>query len=100
MPEPAAEFRTVLPVRETTSGSAHAIDARHQSAGYGRQTRPRAPERAPNVVVILIDDMGFGASSPFGGPCEMPAADRLAAGGLRYTRFHTTAVCSPTRRRC
>ncbi|MHB8692089.1 MAG: arylsulfatase [Solirubrobacteraceae bacterium] len=57
----------------------------------------QAPEGAPNVVVVLLDDMGFGASSAFGGPCEMPAADRLAAGGLRYTRFHTTAICSATR---
>jgi arylsulfatase A-like enzyme len=47
--------------------------------------------------VVLIDDVGFGASSAFGGPCNMPTAERLAAGGLKYTRFHTTALCSPTR---
>ncbi|PBI88817.1 Arylsulfatase [Rhodococcus erythropolis] len=52
---------------------------------------------APNVVVILIDDMGFGASSPFGGPIDMPTAERLAGGGLRFNQFHTTALCSPTR---
>jgi hypothetical protein len=46
--------------------------------------------QAPNVVVVLIDDMGFGASSAFGGPCEMPTAERLARGGLRYNQFHTT----------
>lgn len=57
----------------------------------------RAPKDAPNVLVIMIDDMGFAASSAFGGPCEMPTAERLAAGGLRYSRFHTTALCSPTR---
>jgi arylsulfatase A-like enzyme len=57
----------------------------------------RAPVGAPNIVVILVDDLGFGASSAFGGPCEMPAAERLAQNGLRYTRFHTTAICSPTR---
>lgn len=51
----------------------------------------------PNVLVILLDDMGFGAASAFGGPIDMPTADRLADGGLRYTRFHTTALCSPTR---
>ena len=51
----------------------------------------------PNVLLILLDDMGFGASSAFGGPCRMPVAERLAADGLRYTRFHTTAICSPTR---
>jgi arylsulfatase A-like enzyme len=55
------------------------------------------PTGAPNVVVVVIDDMGFGAPSAFGGPCQMPAAERLAAGGLRYSRFHVTALCSPTR---
>jgi arylsulfatase len=47
--------------------------------------------------MVLVDDMGFGASSAYGGPCEMPTADRLAEGGLRYSRFHVTALCSPTR---
>ena len=55
------------------------------------------PKGAPNVVVVVIDDMGFGAPSAFGGPCRMPTADRLAAAGLRYSRFHVTALCSPTR---
>ncbi|GAA1058878.1 arylsulfatase [Agromyces bracchium] len=57
----------------------------------------RPPAGAPNVLIILIDDMGFGASSAFGGPCEMPVAERVAAEGTRFTRFHTTALCSPTR---
>jgi arylsulfatase len=57
----------------------------------------RPPEGAPNVLLILLDDVGFGASSAFGGPCETPVAERLAGGGLRYNRFHTTALCSPTR---
>ena len=57
----------------------------------------RPPKGAPNVLVILIDDAGFGASSAFGGPCQTPNAERLAAGGLKYNRFHTTALCSPTR---
>ncbi|CAM2962427.1 arylsulfatase [Prescottella defluvii] len=52
---------------------------------------------APNVVVVLVDDMGFGASSAFGGPIAMPTAERLADSGLRFNRFHTTALCSPTR---
>ena len=55
------------------------------------------PEGAPNVLVILIDDVGFGASSAFGGPCATPNAERLAAGGLKFNRFHTTALCAPTR---
>jgi arylsulfatase A-like enzyme len=64
----------------------------------GLPVRPVRPAiGAPNVVIVLLDDMGFGASSPFGGPCRMPTADRLAAGGLRYSRFHVTALCSPTR---
>ncbi|WP_116367941.1 arylsulfatase [Parahaliea mediterranea] len=56
-----------------------------------------APEGAPNVVVVLLDDVGFGAASTFGGPAETPGMDALAAEGLRYNRFHTTAICSPTR---
>lgn len=57
----------------------------------------RAPAGAPNVVVVLLDDVGFGASSTFGGPIATPALDELATHGLRYNRFHTTAICSPTR---
>jgi arylsulfatase A-like enzyme len=58
---------------------------------------PRAPAGAPNILVILTDDIGFGASSTFGGPIPCPTLDALAAQGLRYTEFHTTAMCSPTR---
>ena len=57
----------------------------------------KAPDGAPNVVVVLLDDVGFGASSTFGGPAETPGMEALAAQGLRYNRFHTTAICSPTR---
>jgi arylsulfatase len=60
-----------------------------------RATRP--PQGAPNVLVVVVDDMGFGASSAYGGPCRMPTAERLSQGGLRYSRFHVTALCSPTR---
>src|SRR5215813_1558080 len=56
-----------------------------------------APKGAPNVLLILTDDTGFGHASTFGGAVPTPALDRLAASGLRYTRFHTTALCSPTR---
>jgi arylsulfatase len=55
------------------------------------------PKGAPNVLIVLLDDVGFGASSAFGGPCATPVAESLAAGGLKYNRFHTTALCSPTR---
>ena len=57
----------------------------------------QAPKGAPNVVLILLDDVGFGASSTFGGPINTPTLDRLARNGLRYTQFHTTALSSPTR---
>jgi arylsulfatase len=56
-----------------------------------------APKGAPNVLLILLDDVGFGASSAFGGPCRTPVLEALAKRGLRYTQFHTTALCSPTR---
>ena len=55
------------------------------------------PAGAPNVLIVLLDDVGFGAASTFGGPIPTPNYDSLAAGGLRYNRFHTTAMCSPTR---
>ncbi|SLN73895.1 Arylsulfatase [Pseudooceanicola marinus] len=56
-----------------------------------------APEGAPNVIVVLTDDVGFGATSTFGGPVPMPVFDRVAEQGVRFNRFHTTAMCSPTR---
>ena len=49
------------------------------------------------MLIVLLDDVGFGASSAFGGPCQTPNIEKLAATGLKYTRFHTTALCSPTR---
>ena len=86
----------VLPFPPTPSAS---IAGRTmQESVYQRRVEPRRlPADAPNVLVILIDDVGFGASSAFGGPCQTPNAEKLAAGGLKYTRFHTTALCSPTR---
>ncbi|MDX1965670.1 MAG: arylsulfatase, partial [Planctomycetaceae bacterium] len=57
----------------------------------------RAPKGAPNILLVLLDDVGFGASSTFGGPCRTPTLTRLAENGLRYNHFHTTALCSPTR---
>ncbi|GAB3544693.1 arylsulfatase [Actinopolyspora lacussalsi] len=89
--------RTSLPIRGATRQHASSLDIREQDPPFSPPEPPSAPEGAPNVVVVLLDDMGFGAPSAFGGPCEMPTADRLAGDGLRYTRFHVTAVCSPTR---
>src|SRR5262245_16184606 len=58
---------------------------------------PAPPKGAPNVLLVLLDDVGFGQTSTFGGPANTPTLQRLADEGLRYNRFHTTALCSPTR---
>ncbi|GAA3471936.1 arylsulfatase [Nonomuraea roseola] len=91
------EWRRNLPIPDTAPIGFTAQDIRDQEPAFDKRRPLRPPGNAPNVVIILIDDMGFGGSSAFGGPCEMPAAERLAAQGLKYTRFHTTALCSPTR---
>jgi len=71
------------------------LDARNTKAPA--QFLVKAPQKAPNVLIVLIDDMGFGHSSAFGGPVQMPNLERMANQGLRYNGFHTTALCSPTR---
>ena len=73
------------------------FDAKDPDATFLPIEPLRPPEGAPNVLVVLLDDVGFAASSAFGGPCATPTADRLAGQGLKYNRFHTTALCSPTR---
>ncbi|WP_426668702.1 arylsulfatase [Mucilaginibacter sp. McL0603] len=87
--------RTVLPIHEPPRQTYKELDARNAKAPARWEVK--APKGAPNVVVVLIDDMGFGASSRFGGPINMPVLDKIAAEGLSYTRFHTTSLCSPTR---
>ncbi len=87
--------RTVLPVKEPLRPTYSELDVRNVTAPPRFEVK--APEGAPNVVVILIDDMGFGVTEAFGGPVTTPTIDNLAANGLRYNRFHTTALCSPTR---
>ncbi len=87
--------RTVLPIKEPTYPESTVLDARDAKAPPRFEVK--APAKAPNVVIILLDDVGFAASSAFGGPINMPTLDKLAASGLRYNRFHTTALCSPTR---
>ena len=87
--------RTVLPIPPSpfrgTAGTTYATSSPDPP-------RPvRAPGGAPNVLLVLLDDEGYGQSSTFGGLIPTPTMDRLAAGGLRYTRFHVTALCSPTR---
>lgn len=87
--------RTVLPIPEPKFPPITEIDARKAKAPPRFDVK--APKGAPNVVIVLIDDMGFGQSSAFGGPVQMPTCERLAANGIKYNRFHTTALCSPTR---
>jgi arylsulfatase A-like enzyme len=87
--------RTVLPIREPSYANDTVFDARNGKAPDRFEVK--APERAPNVVIVLIDDQGFGIPSAFGGPVNEPTLEKLAANGLKYNRFHTTALCSPTR---
>ena len=95
-PPDAGELdRTVLPIQPPEAPPITEMDARNAEAPPPFQIKP--PEGAPNVVVVLIDDIGFGATSPFGGAIETPTFERLAEEGLRYNHFHTTALCSPTR---
>ncbi len=87
--------RSALPIPEPAVTPITELDARNAKAPARFEVK--APANAPNVVIVLIDDMGFGVSSAFGGPVRMPTFEMLASGGLRYNRFHTTALCSPTR---
>lgn len=87
--------RTILPIPEPKTEPITVLDARNAKAPPRFQVKP--PAGAPNVLIVLIDDMGFGQSSAFGGPIHMPTLERMAKGGLKYNQFHTTALCSPTR---
>lgn len=87
--------RTVLPIADPDYPRSNILDAR--DATPPERFEVKAPAEAPNVLVILIDDMGFGMPSAFGGPVAMATAESLADNGLKYNQFHTTALCSPTR---
>jgi arylsulfatase A-like enzyme len=97
MPSKDSLPREVLPIPDRKTVSLTTYDAKDPDTKFPPITLLRPPKGAPNVLWILLDDVGFGASSAFGGPCQTPTAERLAADGLRYNRFHTTALCSPTR---
>ena len=73
------------------------VDIRDSVPDWAPFEPPKAPDGAPNVVYIVLDDVGFSAMSSYGGPIETPNIDRIAAEGVRYTQWHTTALCSPTR---
>lgn len=91
----AALNRSVLPIAEPVYQPITELDARKAKAPPRFQVK--APAGAPNVVIVLLDDIGFGHSSAFGGPIRMPTLEKLASNGLKYNRFHTTALCSPSR---
>ncbi|MCB0726740.1 MAG: arylsulfatase, partial [Ignavibacteriae bacterium] len=89
--------RTILPIPDEQYVGLTTYDAKDPNTKYPPIKELRPPAGAPNVLIFLIDDAGFGSSSAFGGPCYTPTAEKLAENGLKYTKFHTTALCSPTR---
>jgi arylsulfatase len=89
--------RTSLPIADPPRSGLVTYDAKDPDTKFPPIRELRPPQGAPNVLIVLIDDAGFGSSSAFGGPCNTPTAERLANGGLKFNRFHTTALCSPTR---
>jgi arylsulfatase A-like enzyme len=97
MSEPTSAEREVLPIPDRPYDGPVFEDAKDPQAKFPPIEPLRPPDGAPNVLIILLDDAGFGCSSAFGGPCYTPTAERLAEDGLKFNRFHTTALCSPTR---
>jgi arylsulfatase A-like enzyme len=89
--------RAMLPIPDRPAPGLTTYDAKDPETAYPAIEPLLPPPGAPNVLIVLLDDVGFGASSAFGGPCATPNAERLAARGLKYNRFHTTALCAPTR---
>jgi hypothetical protein len=88
--------RSILPIPDEQSVGLTIYDAKDPDTKFPPIEPLRPPKGAPNVLVILLDDVGFGASSAFGGPCQTPNMERLAGNGLKFNRFHTTALCSQT----
>ena len=93
---PDRHARTMLPIPDRPAPGLTTYDAKDPDTAFPPIEPLLPPEGAPNVLIVLLDDVGFGSSTAFGGPCRMPTAERLAAGGLRYNRFHTCALCAPT----
>jgi hypothetical protein len=87
--------RTVLPIPEPERSPSTVRDVPNATAPPRFEVK--APEGAPNVIIILIDDLGFAGTSAYGGPISTPTFDRLAGNGVHYNNFHTTAVSSPNR---
>ena len=97
MSEQDKTYRTVLPIPERAHIGLTTYDAKDPDTSFPPLEPLRPPAGAPNVLIVLLDDVGFAASSAFGGVISTPTAERLANGGLKFSRFHTTALCSPTR---
>jgi arylsulfatase len=95
--ESTSTDRERLPIADRAYTGPVFEDAKDPAAAFPPIEPLRPPAGAPNVLIVLIDDAGFGVSSAFGGPCRTPTAERLAGEGLTFTRFHTTALCSPSR---
>ena len=96
MPDQGAKFsRSILPIPDRTHIGLTTYDAKDPNSKFPPIEPLYPPKGAPNVLIVLLDDVGFAASSAFGGPCETPNFDKLASDGLKYNRFHTTALCSP-----
>src|SRR6187431_2270518 len=89
--------RSILPIPDPQHVGVTTYSAKDPAAKFPAIERLNPPKGAPNVLVVLLDDVGFAASSAFGGPIHTATAERLAANGLKYNRFHTTALCAPTR---
>ena len=89
--------REVLPIPDRRPPNLTTFDAKDPDTSFPPIEPLRPPEGAPNVLVVLLDDVGFGAAHTFGGPASTPNLDRLAGNGLRYPMFHTTSLCAPTR---
>jgi arylsulfatase A-like enzyme len=96
MPDATVQ-RSVLPIPDRSHIGLTTYDAKDPDTQFPPIQQLRPPKGAPNVLVVLLDDVGFASSSAFGGPCQTPNFDKLASNGLKYNRFHTTALCSPTR---
>ncbi len=89
--------RSILPIPDKQYVGVTTYDAKDPDTKFPPIEPLRPPKGAPNVLIVLLDDVGFAASSAFGGAINTPTAERLAKGGLKFNRFHTTALCSPTR---
>src|SRR6202040_3122152 len=91
------KHRSHLPIPTPERTGLITYDAKDPDTKFPPIEELRPPKGAPNVLIVLLDDVGFAASSAFGGVIDTPTAERLAKGGLKLNRFHTTALCSPTR---